>query len=183
MTYRDAVLGGTVNVNGVEFATQRTPQPGSGPVPGANDESSISVLNYVEPTQADGVTLSLDALGADLFTRYTVPVGETIDGTFVANATVELRQATIQLGGPGLLDSVALPAATGALENAFFSVSLELLATFDGGLRQTSFVDGTGGAGDYSFSVTPVPLPPAAVLLGSAFGLLGARRRAAVCPR
>ncbi|MEQ8662693.1 MAG: hypothetical protein RLW62_17920 [Gammaproteobacteria bacterium] len=182
VTYRDAVTGGAVTVNGVVFATQRTPQPAAGAAPSTGDESEIGFLNRVDPTLFDIVELGLrtSPLGLDLFTRYTVPFGQTFGGTFYADATVDLSFAGVLVQGAGLLDDVALPQATGALEDAAsLALSLQLPVTFGGGPQALVSIGGIAGTGSYGFSVTPVPLPPAAVLLGTALGLLGARRRAA----
>ncbi|MEQ8232472.1 MAG: hypothetical protein RLW61_23880 [Gammaproteobacteria bacterium] len=181
VTYRDAVKRAEVEINGVVFATTRTPQAAAGPAPSTADESEVGLLNRLAAGQFDIVELGVSAspLGLDLFTRYTVPFQQTFGGTFYDNATVDLSVAGVLMQGPDLLDGVALPQATGALDAAAsFVLNLQLPVSFDGGPQALVSIGAIGGSGSYDFSVTPVPLPAAAWLLAPALGLLAARRRA-----
>lgn len=171
VTYRDAVTSGEVEINGVVFATQRTPEPAAGPAPSTGDESEIGFVNRIAPAQFDVVELGLRASPAalDLFNAYTVPFNQTFGGTLYENATVDLSFAGVLMQGASLLDDVMLPQATGALENAAsFIINMQLPVSFDGGPQALVSLGGIASAGGYTFSVTPVPLPPAALLFGAA---------------
>jgi len=179
VTYRDAVTSGEVEINGVVFATQRTPQPAAGPVPSTGDESEIGFVNRIAPAQFDIVELGLrtSPIALDLFNAYTVPFNQTFGGTLYENATVGLSFAGVLMQGADLLDGIMLPQATGALENAAsFIMNMQLPVSFDGGPQALVSLGGIASAGGYTFSVTPVPLPPAALLLGAALLPLARRK-------
>jgi hypothetical protein len=174
--YEDAIVSATLHINGVPFGTLRRP---SEFFSGAFDESEIRITNSRSAAGTDGFLLTLGnpIIGAvpPLYRSHTVPFNQTISGIFIDDAEVHAPFQSINISGPGLLDTIALPTTSGAFSGARdVAIGLTLISDTGLGVGNGSLALEITAA---SFSVSAVPLPPSAALfIPAIIGLIRSRR-------
>jgi len=189
VTYREAIVSSVLNLNGTEFVTLRKPLQHSSEVPPPNmnipnDEGNIEILNYVDAGM-DNFTINIGQYLPDatsLFNDFTVPINQTINGTFYDSAIVDLNRFSIRVSGSGLLDGIEIPSENGFVDPVPLGTGISVLLTADWGefvpesLELGGITGLTGGVSN--FSITPVPIPGAIWLLSTGLiGIVGLRRK------
>lgn len=169
--YRHALESIRIDLNGAVFASTRRPDP-------LQEIIGIDVFNLTAPTGNDQVQFAFQDQGGGLFGDYFVPFNQTLNGVAVGDARVFVNSLSVFALGRGLLSDASLPDSAADLSGALaYGAAIQ----FGVGLSPSTGRDAVNAVHafgtPYTFKVTPVPLPAAAWLLGSALVALGARHR------
>jgi hypothetical protein len=183
--YRNAIISSTIELNGIEWSTTRTPEPYLSEAPVSMDESSITISNFVLSDGYDAASLSLDDRNlyttTSLFDSHTAPVNQTINGTYYEDAVVGLGSFSYSNLACSL-DGYEIPSS----ESVFGSgvgEGIQIYLFSDGNDDQLDFgsvhLSGSDILGSgVAVSISPVPVPGAVWLLGTGIlGIVGLRRK------
>lgn len=161
--YWDALLSASLTLNETCFGANRQPKSVQTPAPSTADEAEIKIT--YSPSGLDAFELSMKGRAnldnPELFTTYTVPVGEVVNGQLIENAEVFMNIVEFNALGADILDNEKIPESSTFLDTASsLIIGFQLGAIPDIGIAH-------GGANlsimpnDISgFTVTRNPQPP-----------------------